>query len=234
MGVRGLLSKIADIIFPYIPMCAVCGAEKGASDYLCAKCAGEMEELRAGESQINGFAAFSLYRYDGQVKSIITGYKYGGKKYLGRLLGGDMAKALEGLSYSVSCVCGVPLHEKRRKQRGFDQAEELAKGIAESAGLPYIAALLRIRNTKTQTKLTEKQRAQNIKGAFEASGAVSGNVLLVDDVLTTGATAGECAGVLMQAGARDVYVMTYAKSNYGGKKAEKTLLSKYKKIFVRN
>lgn len=224
MGVRGVISRIADIIFPYVPKCAVCGVEKGAGDYLCAKCKNKLEELKAGQSYAGGFAAFSLYKYDGPVKSIVTGCKYGGKRYLGRLLGRDMAGALSSLPHSFSCVCNVPLHENRRKSRGFDQSEELAKGISEAAGLPYIAALRRIRNTKTQTKLSEAQRQQNIKGAFEAACTMSGNVLLVDDVLTTGATAGECARVLMRAGAESVYVMTYARAVIRGTKEEKSVV----------
>jgi ComF family protein len=224
MGVRGLLSKIAGIIFPYIPVCAVCGAEKGVTNYLCKRCENELEELKAGEPSTGGFAAFSLYKYDGAVKSIITGYKYGGKKYLGRFFGGDMAKKLGDIPCKLSYVCNVPLHEKRRKQRGFDQAEELAKGIAQAAGIPYIAALRRIRNTKTQTKLSETQRALNIKGAFEAAETVTGNVLLVDDVLTTGATAGECVSVLMEAGAKDVYVMTFARAVMRGSRQPKDRL----------
>lgn len=232
MDVRSFLSKIADVIFPYVPKCVVCGVEKNVVNYLCPKCASWLEELKAGESQAGGFG-FSLYKYDGAVKGIVTGYKYGGKKWLGRFLGREMAQALSELPQSFSCVCNVPLHEKRRKSRGFDQSEELAKGLSEAAGLPYIPALRRIRNTKTQTKLSEKQRAENIKGAFEAACPVSGKVLLVDDVLTTGATAGECARTLMRAGAESVYVVTYARAVMRGRrelKGVRRLIKRHIKI----
>ena len=106
--------------------------------------------------------------------------------------------ALASLPLKIDCVCNVPLHEKRKKTRGFDQSEEIAKRISEVTGIPFIPALRRVRNTKTQTKLSEKQRKENMKGAFEKAADVSGNALLVDDVLTTGATAGECATVLKQ------------------------------------
>ncbi|MGI5848489.1 MAG: ComF family protein [Christensenellales bacterium] len=112
-------------------------------------------------------------------------------------------------------ICYVPLHKKRRAIRGFDQAEELAKRISELTGIRFISALKRIRNTKTQTKLSDKERRENIHGAFEKAKDVCGNVLLVDDVLTTGATAAECAAVLLKAGAKSVYVATFARVAYG-------------------
>lgn len=211
-GLFGVLTKIADTLFPYIPKCVVCGTEKCVEGYLCPRCANEMEGYKAGESQIGDIKAFSLYKYDGPIKSIITGYKYGGRKWLSGFIGGEMGKKLASLPARIDCICNVPLHEKRRKTRGFDQSEEIARRISEETGIPYIAALRRTRNTKTQTKLNEAQRRENIKGAFESAERVSGNVLLVDDVLTTGATALECAGVLKEAGAENVYVMTFARA----------------------
>jgi ComF family protein len=114
-----------------------------------------------------------------------------------------------------SFVCNVPLHVKKKRSRGYDQSEELAKRISETMGIPYINALRRVRFTKTQTKLTEQQRRENIKGAFEKAKDLSGDVLIVDDVLTTGATAIECSQILKSAGAKSVTVLTFAKSVYG-------------------
>ncbi len=213
-----VLAKIADAVFPYIPKCVCCGTEKGVDEYLCPRCKQELESFRAGESHIEGIKAFSLYNYDGPIKSIVTGYKYGGRKWLSRFIGGEMGKQLKSLRCVIDCVCNVPLHEKRKKMRGFDQSEEIARYVSETAGISYISALKRIRNTKTQTKLNERERRENMKGAFEMAERASGNVLLVDDVLTTGATAGECARVLKSAGAENVYVMTFARALYGGEK----------------
>ncbi len=222
MGVKSIITKIADAVFPYIPKCVCCGTEKGVSEYFCPRCKEELESFKAGESDIEVIKAISLYNYDGPIKSIVTGYKYGGRKWLSRFMGGEMGKQLKSLPYSIGCVCNVPLHEKRRKVRGFDQAEEIARCVSETAGIPYIPALKRIRNTKTQTKLNECGRAENIKGAFEIAERVSGNVLLIDDVLTTGATAGECARVLKEAGAENVYVMTFARAVMRGKEQRRT------------
>ncbi len=218
MGIRALIRAVADALFPYIPSCVFCGVEKGVEDYLCKACAEKLEGLKAGVISTAGIGAYSLCSYDGVVKKLVTGYKYNGKKWLSRFMGSSMLKAMikdtNIKTSDFSFVCNVPLHPKRRRKRGFDQSEELAKIISEISGIPYIPALRRIRNTKTQTKLTEKQREENIKGAFEKAADVSGRALLIDDVLTTGATARECAAVLREAGAKDVYVLTFAKSVY--------------------
>jgi ComF family protein len=233
MGASGLITRTADAVFPYIQKCVCCGAEKGVSENLCARCASGLEALKAGESRIADFKAFSLYKYDGPVKSLVTGYKYGDKKWLGRFIGEELAGCISSLPYKIDCVCNVPLHEKRKRARGFDQSEEIARRISEAAGLPYIAALRRVRNTKTQTKLNEAQRAENIKGAFESAAAAAGSVLLIDDVLTTGATAGECARVLIEAGAENVYVMTFARAVMRGKDGKKGRVRRLVDRFIR-
>ena len=112
-------------------------------------------------------------------------------------------------------ICHVPLHKKRRAARGFDQARELAMYMAGVTGIPFFAALKRIRNTPTQTRLNEKERKENVRGAFEKTMDISGRVLLIDDVLTTGATAEECAAVLKAAGAKSVCIATFASAGLG-------------------
>jgi ComF family protein len=231
MGVRWITAA-ADTVFPYIPKCVCCGVEKGVDDYLCPACAKELEALNAGESNVGGIKAFSLYNYDGLIKSLVTGYKYSGKKWLSRFMGDAMASRLRSLPISTDCVCNVPLHIKRRKSRGFDQSETIAKRISEVTDIPYIAALRRVRNTKTQTKLNEAQRRENISGAFESAAMVSGNVLLIDDVLTTGATALECARVLKEAGAGNVYIMTFARAVMKGKEEKKGRLRRLINRFI--
>lgn len=216
MGFRKFISALSEFLFPYIPVCVCCGAEKGVDGYLCVYCAPVLLRLKAGEIDLGSVRAFSAYRYDGPVKKIVTGFKYSNKKWLSRFMGDAMITALpENNAADFNFVCGVPLHPKKKKRRGFDQGEELGKHISDTSGLPYRPALRRVKNTKTQTKLTEQQRRENIKGAFEAAEEISGRILLVDDVLTTGATALECAAVLKKAGADSVTILTFAKSNYG-------------------
>lgn len=108
----------------------------------------------------------------------------------------------------------VPIHKKRFKKRGFNQAEVLARELSALADIPVLNALERIKNTKSQTKLTKRQRAENIKEAFICScpkEIKKKAIILIDDVCTTGATLEECAKVLKKAGAREVYAICATK-----------------------
>ena len=107
------------------------------------------------------------------------------------------------------------MHPNRLRQRGFNQSEVLAEGVAKELGLPLTTALVRLRNTEQQSKLEDEVRRNALKDAFRAEDSVAGRrVLLVDDVYTTGATARECAKALGAAGALSVSLLVYAK---GGK-----------------
>jgi ComF family protein len=155
--------------------------------------------------------AYCYGTYDGHFKDLIHLYKYG--RVIGlaaeftRLL--SAALPLEG-AYDV--VVPVPLHWRRYWQRGFNQAAQLAKGIARRRGLRLARPLVRTRFTGTQTNLSNSDRRKNISGAFRVRGKVDGlRILLVDDVMTTGATAGACAKVLKRAGAKSVTLLTLAR-----------------------
>lgn len=201
--------RAADKVMPYIPNCVVCGIEKGVENSLCKRCGAKLNELKHGSTKAKELDAFSVYKYEGAAAKLVKGYKYNGKRYLSEFMADEMAKAIVG---EFSAICHVPLHKKRLRQRGFDQAELLAKGIAQRTRIPFINLIERVRNTKMQTKLGEKQRRENMKGAFIGTRQISGNVVLIDDVLTTGATALECAEVLTNAGASSVFVLTFARS----------------------
>jgi ComF family protein len=210
MSIGTTLKKLADIVFPYIPCCVVCGVEKSVSAYLCPACKQELDRRRAGKSTAGRFYAFSAYEYDGPAARLVRRYKYNDDKWLCAFMADEMTKACD--MANVDVICHVPLHDTRRRSRGFDQAAELAKRMAESTVKPYVNALVRIRNTPTQTKLNAAQRQENMQGAFESACPVSGRVALIDDVLTTGATTAECARVLMMAGAQSVVVVTFARA----------------------
>ncbi len=205
------LTRLLDTLFPYIPKCVGCGVEKGAVNSICPKCATELAALAAGPAEVLDIPAHSLYWYDGIAARLVRGYKYSDKRWLSRFMGERMAEAAKDMG-CFNAVCFVPLHSKRRGLRGFDQAELLARQIAETLGLPFVAGAKRTRNTKTQTKLTKEQRRENMQGAFAPTAKLSGHVLLIDDVLTTGATAAACAQALLQAGAQSVTLLTFARA----------------------
>ncbi len=207
-----LSSALWETLFPYIPKCVVCGTEKGVTDYLCPACAAAIQPLSAGKTQAAGLDAVSAYDYDGPAARLVQRYKYGGSRYLSAFMAQAMLRAAIEADVSFDCLCHVPLHPKKRRKRGFDQAALLADRLAALTGKPHSDAIRRVRNTPSQTKLTMAQRKQNMRGAFEAVKPVTGRVLLIDDVFTTGATAAECAGVLKGAGAASVTVLTFSRA----------------------
>lgn len=149
--------------------------------------------------------------YDGALRTIVYALKYDGRRSLARPLGALMkVRGAEMLSEADFAV-PVPLHPSRRRQRGFNQAEDLARNI----GLPLVAALRRVRRTAPQADLPAGQRHGNVRDAFAPgrdSGSVRGRiVVLIDDVSTTGATLDACARVLKDNGAREVRALTAAR-----------------------
>ena len=148
--------------------------------------------------------------YEGSLRAIVHALKYGGRRTLARELGRRMRIEASDVLDGASVVIPVPLHRRRRRARGFNQAADLAAHL----GLPVVAALRRVRATTSQTDLPAARRHANVRNAFalRRQADVRGLcVVLVDDVATTGATLDACAHVLVEAGAREVRALTAAR-----------------------
>lgn len=158
--------------------------------------------------------------YDGALREIIHAFKYQGRRSLARPLAERLRSAGADLLAGADIAVPVPLHPRRQRQRGFNQAADLARGL----GLPAVDALRRTRPTRSQVELPAAQRHGNVRGAFEAVAARTARpwrpamppldglvVVLVDDVSTTGATLDACARALKAAGAREVRALTAAR-----------------------
>jgi ComF family protein len=158
--------------------------------------------------------------YDGALRDLIHIFKYQRIKPAASLLGSLLNQALDGVDLAEPLlVVPVPLWPGKRRMRGFNQAEEIARSFLRLRPGSSIqlgtALLVRTRETTSQTGLTRNQRRANLRGAFSATTPekLKGRtVLLVDDVMTTGATAGECSRVLLRAGAKQVLVATVARA----------------------
>jgi ComF family protein len=196
------------------PRCPRCGAGLGpygkAFEKGCTYC--ETLPLRFD-------AAFSAVYFNGVVRELIHHFKYERKEYLAKYLTTFIAKALDAgspFTEDPDCVIPVPLYWRREMQRGFNQSKLLAQHTGRHLKIEVLPKCLsRVRDTPPQTSLNPTQREANVKGAFQARSPVKfkdKNILLVDDVLTTGLTASECARVLKRAGARKVYVLTIARA----------------------
>jgi ComF family protein len=156
-------------------------------------------------------AARAPFIYDGAIRRAIHGMKFSGWHAIGTHLAGAMGAFARQLR--IDEVTWVPLSSRRLRRRGFDQAEVLARHVARALEAPVRAMLVRARDTRAQARLTGPERRRALGGAFLARGpGPPPRVLLVDDVLTTGATAATCASVLKGAGVRRVMVLTAARS----------------------
>jgi competence protein ComFC len=161
-------------------------------------------------------AVRSLGRFDDSLQKLIHQFKYGKKIPLGKHLAESLGQAVAKSETFTECdlVIPVPLHSARHRERGFNQSQVLAEGISEVINIPVLKGVLkRKKNTKDQTYLNAEQRAENVKNAFviaKPEMISSKKIILVDDVMTTGATLNECAGMLHSAGAKSVLAATLA------------------------
>jgi ComF family protein len=152
--------------------------------------------------------------YEGALREAVHAFKFAGKTALARVLAElTIDQCGEALPVAPDVVVPVPLHRSRQRERGFNQSALLAARIARGLAVPCSPRLLRRRRpTRAQSDLSASERRANVRGAFVASGGVAGrHVLVVDDVLTTGATVSECAHALLGAGAVTVGVLTVAR-----------------------
>ena len=211
--------------FSRIPVCRTCllKPEPLAAEYFCVQCRAPFrsaypldEQGRCGLCRrgVSGFdAAYSFGFYEDELRQLIHLFKYGRVQTLAKPLGRLLALALPR-DQQFDLIVPMPLHWRKRWQRGFNQSALLASEIGRRSNLPVKNALRRIRFTATQAGLTNSKRRLNVSGAFRARKrpALDGQrILLVDDVMTTGATAASCARALKIAGARQVTLLTLAR-----------------------
>lgn len=220
-GMRGLRA----LFFPR--KCVVCGRFLSDEEKdICRECLEELPltwqwdivqnaafERLARRLDVEDAAALLFFGAESDYRKILYAIKYGGRRKLGRRMGALLGTFLSGSRAFGGCqaVVPVPLHPLRRWKRGYNQAEEIARGVAEAMGLPLETSLLkRRRYTKTQTKLSGAAKTKNVQGAFQVDSNRSAqlqqqgirHLLLVDDTLTSGSTLAACAAPLQASGFR--------------------------------
>ncbi|NLK98517.1 MAG: ComF family protein [Epulopiscium sp.] len=153
---------------------------------------------------------WAVFIYEGMVKEAIYRFKYGGHKEYGKYLGKLMADRIRNQisEEGFDVIIPIPIHKNRKRKRGYNQAEELAKAISRELGIPMdVAILTRVKETKPQSGLSIMQRQNNLKKAFKIADTINLDqmkILLVDDIYTTGTTMNYCAGLLKERGAKKV------------------------------
>lgn len=204
----------AAVRFVEDPSCAKCGLPfEGSIDevFTCANCR---------EISLAFDHARSAVHANEFVRELIHRFKYGGERHFGTYLGELMnARAVPELAGGGwDGLVPVPLHPRKLREREFNQAEQLAKCLGRASGIPVFSRrLIRAFETETQTQLSRKARTANVKGAFQLAenrDETGRSLVLVDDVLTTGATTSACARVLKAAGAKRVMVWTVARATF--------------------
>lgn len=188
-------------------ICTKCGmpfVSKESSNHLCSECIKKKQPFKI---------ARSIAEYNGVLLDAIHKLKYNAKTSLAKPLGLLMAEGLPLDNYDI--IVPVPLHKKRLKERGFNQSLLLAKEISKKRKIPIdYLNLKRIRWTEPQINLKGEERLKNVRGSFAVENArvfKNKNILLIDDVYTTGATVKECSKVLKKTGAKGVFVLTLAR-----------------------
>ncbi|MGE5385681.1 MAG: ComF family protein [Betaproteobacteria bacterium] len=210
------------------PSCLLCGADSQCA--LCAACAADLPLLAPGcpqcaEPTTHGErcgrclthpphfdATIAAFRYAFPVDRLMHAFKYAGELALAGWFSRKLVEHIEDRAFHT--ILPMPLHPHRLQERGFNQAAELARHIGKSLKVSVdIAACHRRRPTTSQADLPFNKRSANVRGAFECSADLGGlDILLIDDVMTTGATLDECARTLKLHGAKSVTVAVVARA----------------------
>ncbi len=210
-----LFGRFWQLLFP--PKCVLCRRVLDEPAELCPECGKTDRWAPSAKRKLHFLDSHTaIWYYEDHPRRAILAYKFHRERHLGRKLGRLLAAHLSGKGIPpVDCIAWVPISSLRRLERGYDQASVIAQEAGRLLGLPVLPLLKKTRHTRRQSSLDAAQRRANVLGAFTLTKGqdVRGRrILLIDDVLTTGATAGECARVLLTGGAKEVHCAAVAAS----------------------
>ena len=204
----GFLRWMEDVLWPRGVKCLCCD---GFSDgeLLCLTCMAALNAMKLDVLDQGSGHFRSVYRHDGAAKQLVLLLKDECLADAAQVLADGMAAAIREMALPKDTILTwVTMPELRRKKRGIDHGRTLCEAVAARTGLEVRQLLVRVGDVHTQRGLDRDARMKNLAGSLKCSGKVSGTVLLIDDVMTTGATSALCAELLMEAGASQVFVMT--------------------------
>lgn len=229
------LSRLArgalDLLYP--PHCAVCEKSLEEHEFICVECLSQIERVDppfcrcgcalaenvdicpdcAGRLWYFDQARFySYYEEENVLGKLIKLLKYGDERALSNPLTDFLVEISAELQDQIQAVTFVPMTRHKERERGFNQAELLARALAKRLNLPLIAALAKVRETRPQVSLSGRERLTNLEGAFQlATKPQYANIVLIDDVVTTGATIETASRVLREGGYEKIFVLTLAR-----------------------
>lgn len=218
--IKAIAKSFINLIYPL--HCAICKKSLDPLDEfgVCASCIGKIEPSPMphyeGRKRLRFEKTWSACLYEGELKELIRLFKYKGRlslsNILSKLLIGFINENPEVLD-DIDAITYVPLHNRRLRKRGFNQSKVLALKVSQNFDIPLLDLLEKTRSTKAQNELSRKERLANLVGAFKIRNraGTGKNILLIDDVMTTGATLEECAKILLGSGAKSVRCLTLAR-----------------------
>lgn len=229
-SLKKALIFLLQILYP--KQCLICG--KLEQDTICSKCYNFLKIEAKIENYENKSFKEHLYifKYEGKIRNLIIDYKFNDKPYLNELFAKIILKN-EKICRKIKkygIIIPVPIHKKRKSERGYNQSELIARRVAKNLKLELVTdSLIKQKNTLPQSILSKKQRQENAKQVYKIQNKQkieNKKIILLDDIYTTGATTEECSKILKQNGAKEILVLTIAKDiievRRGRKKTWKT------------
>lgn len=226
------LTFLLDFAFPCY--CVSCGTPVSSkNNHLCSRCLSSLKTAEKGcsvcssvtDRGVCGFCSgrmfypskhISLFEYEGAVKGIIHGLKFGGLMNVYKVLAPFLSDSLEEFGSSIDFITSVPMNRKKYAARGYNQSELLALSLSKASGIHFCRFLREKKGSAHQREFSYSSRYINVIDRYETIRNCNINektILLIDDVFTTGATINECSRILLAAGARSVFSLTVARSD---------------------
>lgn len=209
------MSIILNLIFP--PKCGFCGKIEDvfSEKFICDNCLNKLEKLKSKKGKDNN-EVYSIYEYKSIIRKAILDYKFWDKSYLYKTFTSCILfdKKVCNFINSYDIISPVPLHYSRFLERGYNQTALICKELSKDTGIAYLRALNKVKNIKPQPTKDLAHRLKDVKGVYQLKSNVDINekkVLIFDDILTTGATTGECKKALLLGGAKRVGILTLAR-----------------------
>jgi len=234
---QDLWKVLLDLVYGHDGYCTLCGRKIREKEPVCSICRRNLAYLRAGYEKCTLCGRFILHGklcvdcgeaapvflavrtlgpYRGELKETLQRFKYRGQRSIAAGFAYLMAETLQSYltQHRVDLIIPVPMYWRKQQSRNYNQANLLARELAHYLKVPLAdSILLKVKDNPSQTKLAKEQRMANVSGVFRvaSSGAVKDkNILLVDDIITTGSTISECAKMLTFAGAKEINVVSVA------------------------
>lgn len=217
MKIYNFIKKIFALFYP--EHCIACGELREESNSpFCISCMEKLKpsrHVRTISACGNDIKCISAFTYEGNIRKAICDFKFEGQRNFADFFAESISECVlqdDGIE-EFDYITSVPLSKERLKERGYNQAELVAKRVGKILGLEYLETLNKLRNNKTQHTLSKEERAENVKGVYSVRSGVdfeNKKIALCDDIVTTGNTLAECIKILVDAGVAKVICFTTA------------------------